>query len=450
MNLTDTILAPASAPGWSLRAFIRVSGPNAFPALRACTTGLSATPTRSIQPLRWNLAGAHLPVLALLFPAPNSYTGQDAFELQIPGNPHLVERLCADLITRSKLRAAEPGEFTARAYLNNKLTLDQAEGVAATIAAQTDDQLRAASDLLAGRTGVEYRRWADELATLLALTEAGIDFTDQDDVIAIAPADLRSRLSTLRDHLATHLGDAAASRTPTDPLPSAVLVGAPNAGKSTLFNALLGRRRAAVSDQAGTTRDVLAEPLDLSREVPGAAAINLCDLPGLDPSASGVIDTAAQHAATAAITAADVILWCDPQSLFDTNPARPQLPSTASILRVRTKADQPTPRAAPAAIQVCALDGYNLAVLRRAIADQAFAARAASLAALLPRHRRAITQTLEHLDAARTLIPTTGPAPAELVALRLRTALDHLGELIGQISPDDIIGRVFATFCVGK
>lgn len=406
----------------------------------------------------------HLPVLTLIFPAPNSYTGQDCFELQLPGNPNLVQRIVAGLITHHGLRAAEPGEFTARAYLNRKLTLDQAEGVAATIAAQTSDQLRAAGELLSGHTGARYRLWADEVATLLALTEAGIDFTDQDDVVAIEPATLHQRLGSLLAEITPHAGVARHVSDAPDPVPSVVLVGAPNAGKSTLFNALLDRRRAVVSDLAGTTRDALAEPLDLSREIPGGPSVTLLDLPGLDRGAVGLVNVAAQRAALERVASADVVLWCDPTGQFEHAAARPDFPSTARVIRVRTKADlahasvrsDPAlvtgPHIAPARlvpIAVCALDGYHLPVLRRAIADQAQTARAAGVASLLPRHRRALSQVRDQLQAAQELSINPRP-PAELIALRLRAALDHLGELIGHISPDDVIGRVFATFCVGK
>jgi len=442
VNPSDTIIAAASAPGWSSRGFIRVSGPAAFSALRACSP--DAPLTRGLHAIRWRIGVYELPALVLVFPAPRSYTGDDAFELQIPGNPHLMERISAALIAMG-LRPAEPGEFTARAYLNNKLTLDQAEGVAATIAAQTDQKLAAAGRLLQGVTGVEYRAWADRLTTLLALTEAGIDFTDQEDVVAIAPEALRAQLDELRAAIKARVGDQT-PREASASTPLVALVGPPNAGKSTLFNTLLGRPRAVVSDVAGTTRDVLRESLDLSRELPGASAVELCDLPGLDASLATPIDAAAQAAARAAVGEADVLIWCDPSGRFERD-SDLQASASTRIIRVRTKADLPT-RASSDGLPICALDGYNLGALRRAIADQAFASRAAGVAALLPRHRLALTRTIEALDTAREA--SQGRAHAELVALPLREALDHLGELIGRISPDDVIGRVFATFCVGK
>jgi tRNA modification GTPase len=262
-----------------------------------------------------------------------------------------VERVVARLSAIEGVRAAGPGEFTARAYLNDKLTLDQAEGIAATIAAESEEQLSAARGLAEGRTGDVYRAWAEELATLLALVEAGIDFSDQEDVVPISPADLARRLDMVARQLEGHLG-AAAGREHADALPRVVLAGSANAGKSTLFNALLGRRRAVVSDVAGTTRDVLEEELDLSRDRGGAGRVMLVDVAGLDAAAGGLIEESAQLAAQRAIESADVILHCDPTARFAVGGKGWR----ASTVRVRTKSDLPG-ASDENAIRVCALDG---------------------------------------------------------------------------------------------
>jgi tRNA modification GTPase len=393
---------------------------------------------------------AELPVLVSAYYAPHSYTGEDSAEVQLPSNPTLIERLLGALTEFEGCRLANPGEFTARAYLNGKLTLDQAEGVAATVAATTTEQLEAARALLAGAAGAEYRAWADEVTTLLALVEAGIDFTDQEDVVAIAPAQLRSRVEKVQAQLAAHLGHAEGHEA-GHAMPRVALVGRPNAGKSTLFNALLGRRRAVTSPVAGTTRDVLAEELDLCRDVPGAPVVLLEDLAGLDAGSQiHGLEAHATVAAHRAIEEADVLLWCDPSGRFDAAPLGVQNLG-AAVIRVRTFGDQPRGGATREDLSVCALDGWNLGTLRRAIADAATSARAAGVAALLPRHRRAMQ------DAAGALADAAVSAPEaarlenpELTATALRSALDALSELVGQISPDDVLGRVFATFCVGK
>lgn len=502
MILGDSIAALASPPGRSARAIIRLSGPTVPQALASL---LDRAPTaRGAFTARLALsADLSFPVPVLFFPAPASYTGEHAAELQLPGNPFLIERVLQRIAAIPGIRPAEPGEFSARAYLNGRLTVEQAEGVAAIVAAQTDDHIRAAHDLLAGKTGSSYLAWADELATLLALVEAGIDFTDQEDVIAIAPTALRDRLLALITRLDTHLG-ADAGRGVATALPRIALVGAPNAGKSTLFNALLSRRRAVTSPTAGTTRDVLAEELDLSRESPGTSPVILMDLAGLDglhageepdrshagdePSLRGEtagfknptrststmgdappsINADAQARARQTALDADLILLCDPSGRFASDePWLSFIPANQPVLLVQTKADLPHPPPpqssplpdtrspdlpTPDPLPLCALDGWNLPELRRRIAERVTTARAAGIAGLLPRHRLALHRFRDHLMTAADLIEveTTRLSSPELTAAALREGLDAIGELTGRISPDEVLGRVFASFCVGK
>lgn len=443
MRLGDVIAAVASPPGRGARGIVRLSGGAVREVLGALLEGPARPFDRACFAGVLCLDDRALPVLVATYRGPASYTGEDGAELLLPGNPLLLERVLAHLLDLPGVRLAEPGEFTARAYLNERLTLDQAEGVAATIAARGEEQLRAAADLLEGRTGSRYRAWAEEAATLLALVEAGIDFTDQEDVVPIAPRMLEARARALEASIAEHTG-ANTGAEAHEVRPRVVLAGLPNAGKSTLFNALLGRVRSVVSTAAGTTRDVLEEELDLSRDLPGAGSVALCDLAGLDEAPGAPIDMEAQHAALRAIRGADVVVQCDPSGRF-----RPSPETSGTIIRVRTKADLPGEHAG---LEVCALDGWNLSSLRRAIADAACAGGAAGVVALLPRHRRAAAEARRALRDAQAFIDSgqeTLGAP-ELVAGSLRAALDALGELSGRITPDDVIGRVFSLFCVGK
>lgn len=456
-SLTDTICALATPPTHAPRAVIRLSGPAAFTSLpiggRAGEglAGDSHRPTRQALtvtfaiPNTTNTTVLKLPALLLCFPAPRSYTGEHCAELCFTGNAFLAERIINALTARPGVRRAQPGEFTARAFLNGRLSLSQAEGVAATIAARTSEQLAAAQSLLSGATGDRYRHWADDCTTLLALVEAGIDFTDQEDVVAITQADLAARALALASAIDARVGARAGTESPRT-LPTVVLAGAPNAGKSTLFNALLGHDRAVASPTAGTTRDILTEPLDLSADAPGAGSVLLQDLAGLSASPTGTIDALAQAHAREAIARADLILWCDPTGTFPehASPARSLQTRPPALLRVRTFGDQPAPNTTDA-IAVCALDRWNLATLRRAIADHACTTRATDLATLLPRHHRALASASEALRAA-----AANAATPELAATNLRSALDELAQLVGAITPDDVIGRVFATFCVGK
>ena len=475
--LSDTIVAVSSAPGWSDRALVRVSGSGAGTVLRALAEdgATSCAPARGLEPVRLRLhareSAGSLPALAAFMRGPNSYTGEDTLEIQVPGNPHVVERVVAAFIAGGA-RTAEPGEFSARAYLAGRLTLTQAEGVAATIAARTREQLEAAGALLAGTTGSRYKVLADECASLLALVEAGIDFTDQEDVVAITAEALCRRVGVVLAGIAAHLGSVG-GREAEGVLPRVALLGAPNAGKSTLFNTLLGRTRAIASPTPGTTRDALEEELDLSADAPGAGRIMLIDVAGLDAALAERtrVDALAIDAARAALERSDALLWCDATGEFDVRGIERVVPgifgnSTRPVLRVRTFADRawrnaPTPipggtaiARSREAIPVCALDGWNLAPLRRAIAGAACSASAGAIAALIPRHRLALGVASERLAAALALATpdlASGRLKApETVADALRAALDALGELVGELSPDDVLGRVFATFCIGK
>ncbi len=482
MHLGDTIAAIATGAGRSARGMIRLSGPATREVLaRSVEPQPRAPGAHSIHfRIATSSGEAAVPALLALYFAPHSYTGEDSAEILLPGNPALLEGALDQFLTHDGIRRAEPGEFTARAYLNGRLTAEQAEGVQALIAARSDAELGASRRLLNGTLGREYRDIADELADSLALLEAGIDFTDQEVVTPISPAVLSARLDGLAARIDALVGPQR-SREADAAEPVAVLVGPPNAGKSTLFNRLLDRPRAVVSDVPGTTRDAIAEPLHLPEgSAWGARSITLVDLAGLDAAlaARGPIDAAAQSAARAAIARADIVLLCDPAGRFD----EPGLDlSDKVILRIRTKADLPVPRAggfgAASEIQpnsdppsssvflcvqnlsVCALDGWGVAALRRALIDaaervaQGRGAASAEESALLPRHRSALKGARAAIAQARVLLSEQdrrSHAQPELLAAILRRALDEAGQISGAISPDDVIGRIFATFCIGK
>lgn len=316
-EVIDTIVAVASPPGRSARGIVRVSGPGAAAIASSLTARVASEvpiagrldpaqrvsdfKRRAVHRVRLDALGG-LPAWLCWFPATASYTGEDAFELQAPGNPLLLERIVqrilqcqpvngSDPSPTGRVRRAEAGEFTARAFFNGRLTLTEAEGVAMTIAAASDAELRAARMLTGGRLHARAAELADQLAVALALVEAGIDFTDQEDVVPIDAGDLRVRvreiLNAIDDLLNRSVGAEQISA-----LPRVVLVGPPNAGKSTLFNRLLGRERAVVSAVSGTTRDVLVEPMHLEPGNPLSPEIMLIDIAGLEavPSIEGGAD----------------------------------------------------------------------------------------------------------------------------------------------------------------
>jgi tRNA modification GTPase len=471
-STSETILACSSAPGRSACALVRVSGPGAGVCARALVgegqcnitfergCGVAFLPTRTAAGTR-----APLKLYYICLPGPRSFTGEDTLELVVPGNPVLVQRILNELTltcTDAGLpaRPAQPGEFSARAYLGGKLDLVQAEGIAALIAATTQAQIDAAHRLRSGVAGQHYITLQSRLATFLALVEAGIDFTDQDDVVAITPARLSKGLLELIEAISGSL--SLGKGTEGARLPMAVLVGRPNAGKSTLFNALVGSGRVVTSEVPGTTRDVITSVLCDDR----GDYVMIADAAGLDSQFAremGEVEAAGQARALEAIAQADVLLWCDPSGRFQSEqlpgPARERLAmlskdrAAGRVLRVQTFGDRAAGMNIAGAMTVCALNDSRLSALRRALRDAAtLTSESQGLAGVLPRHAWALQRALESLSNAAELVHPGDRMlmNAEQIAGEMRTALDCLGELSGNISPDDVLGRVFASFCVGK
>lgn len=479
MHLGDTIVAHASPPGRSARALVRVSGPAVRDILHERVTLSSRAPDRSAprcgdaivriepdprvaraEPQSGHTPRTHvaIPALALVWSGPRSFTGEDSLELILPGNPALIDRvieaLCA-VPSAQPIRRALPGEFSARAFLRGRITLDQAESIACMIGASGEAELRAAQRFADAPANAQRIDWTDRVATLLALVEAGVDFSDQEDVVAIEHADLASRADALAREIDRALGpERTALHNPH--LPTVALAGTPNAGKSTLMNALLGRTRAVVSDVRGTTRDALSEPIDLSRFLPGAADALLVDLAGIENRIQTRIDAEAQTQAQRALAHADLILWCDPEGAFD-HPALLALTNGRDTIRVRTMADRAGPPSALAEIAVCAIDRWNIHALGALVALRLTLAPTAGSSGIVvvARHRAALGAARAELRrvadlAQRNAEHATSHADPAVLAAHLRAALDALGEITGALPPDEILGRVFSRFCVGK
>ncbi|MEM8739536.1 MAG: GTPase [Planctomycetota bacterium] len=465
-NLRDTIVAVSSPPGRSARGLVRLDGPHAFAVVAHLVDHPPDPPPHTARPAALRHPDLPpLPVLLTRFPGPRSYTGHDVAELQLPGHPALLDRVLQAALGHPPLRLAEPGEFTFRAYTAGKLDLTRAEGVAATIHAVSDSQLAAAAALRHGQLARFAAGRVDRVGRLLALVEAGIDFVDQEDVVPIPPRELAAALTEELRELEKLLARSRAWGA-VEALPRVVLLGPPSAGKSTLFNALLGQPRAVTHPAPGTTRDVLEEPLQLNplptsgRGDAPSREVMLVDLAGLDDAATA-LDRDVQQRVRDAVDRADLILHVRPAAgPADAARAPLALPAAAPVLRVYTKADRVASFSAPPgpdadAVCVSAHTGRGLPALRAAIlhhlGDRAVSLRA-DLLALQPRHHAALTAAREALQDARRQTDPGAPAlgAVELVAGRLRDALDHLAGLGGELTPDDVIGRVFSTFCVGK
>ncbi len=481
MQTGDTISAIASPPADAAgRGIIRLSGPESFAILQANLTAVARSTvhfergiiTATLQLPRADDADRALqfPCLVALYPAPNSYTAEDSLEVMTVGNPHLLTRLQSAFIGGGA-RAAEPGEFTARAYFNGRLTLAQAEGVAATIAAASDAQLRAAQLLTGGKLGKICKILSAQLARALALVEAGIDFVDQEDVVPISSGQLQLEIRSITESIEKITKHAVAMER-LAATPRVVLMGPPNAGKSTLFNALLGRKRAVVSSTVGTTRDILAEPMHLDSSDPLSPEVLLIDLAGLDADDAGFFNPQMQAAAARACAEADLIIRLHPvdqimsdisQHLWPGENGTPQIHLRSKCdLGVDESARRASDPVAPSTdLEISALDQKGLAELRKLIGARLqtrMAVLGADAIALEPRHRAAFAQAESQLRSLGVDLAKASSDHAsdhlteiEFTAVRLRLALEALGQITGtRITPDDVLGHIFAGFCVGK
>ena len=451
MDLDATILAISSPLGRSARGIVRCSGTQAFELTGHRLVDASGKFRRGIHQVRFRLEHVSVAMLMIVSEGPASYTGDDTIELQAPGNPRLLARVVDLLLGDGEsrgmnVRMASPGEFTARAFLSGRIGLAEAESVAALVAARSDDEIQAADLMRDGRLGSLADEVSGSLADALALVEAGIDFTDEEDVSAIETQDLRARIQLAIEHLGNHL-DRSIGLESLQALPWVVLDGPPNAGKSTLFNALLGRGRAVVSGIEGTTRDVLAEPMRLDGSQDGE--VLLVDVAGQD-LADTELDEAMQLAASGARDRAEVHVYCVPPGV------KPPPPSPGRLC-IATKSDLHQEDLGPVDAKTSGISGEGLDVLRDKIIS-ALAMRRSSLSAdalvLAPRQETALKLASKRLLEAEDLLAgkadgNTGDVP-ELIAGLLREALDSLGEINGAISPDEILDRVFSTFCIGK
>ncbi len=445
MDTTSTIVAPATPIAPGSRAVVRLSGPAAFDVINAIADE-DLDRSRGVGPLRLRLPVGVVPTLAIRMPGPTTYTGEDAVELLLPGSPTLIDAVVRALIAHPQARHAEAGEFTARAYLNGRLTLEQAEGVAATISAANEEQLRASHRLLDGESGRHYAGMVDQLASALALVEAAADFAEEEHVVPISAGALRETLHALIESIRSEsLGQRGREHAAARPM--VVLAGPPNAGKTSLFNALLGRTRAVVSPTAHATRDAIVEPLELTHPRLGLLGCDLVDLPGVPDGLDPIERESVQAVIDRAIDAADLVLQCDAEARFES------CHRSDNTIRVRTKADFPIAQS-DGAIDVSSKSGLNLESLKLLLAETIESSQREASAGLIPRHRDLADQASTALGRAHAAIehdpPASLPLEGEVVAAEMRLALDLLGELGGRVHPDEVLGRIFASFCVGK
>jgi tRNA modification GTPase len=432
--MNDTIFAPATAAGRAAVAVVRISGP----ATRATVAALAGEPPQlrraSLRRIR-NLDGVLIDeALVLMFRGPESYTGEDAAEFHVHGG-HAVLGALLSALAALGLRLAQPGEFTRRAFENGKLDLAQAEGVADLIDAETDAQQRQALDQLGGRLSGVQARWADGLTEALAMFEAAVDFPDED-----VPAEVASRAQPALQGLLSELEAAARDAKRGARVREGyriALMGAPNAGKSTLLNALARREAAIVTPTPGTTRDVIEVHMSL-----GGYKVILADTAGLRDAADD-IEAEGVRRARAWGESADLRVW-----LADgTDPNANFAGGKPDDLRLITKRDLGDGPAGLSGAAFTARSPNDLAWLEATLTDRVTAALAGSEppAATNLRHRDLLSDAASHLRRA-----LAEGARLELAAEDVRLAARTLARITGRIDPEAVLGRIFATFCIGK
>ena len=445
--LHDPIVALATPPGRGALALIRLSGRGAYDVAARCLVPFRPDPPRTVFRARLAHPATGEPidgVLVVCFPAPGSYTGDDLVEITTHGGLAAPGAALAALATAGA-RPAAPGEFTRRAVRNGKMDLLQAEATADLIDAGAPAQRRRALHQLDRGLSGRLAALRDAILTLEALIAYEIDFPEEDEG-PTPPARVEGAWRTARDGVAGLLATAPdGERLREGAL--LVIAGPPNAGKSSLFNALLGTERALVTEIPGTTRDAIE-----AHAVIDGFPFRLVDTAGLR-TATERVESLGIEVARRYLGAADLVLYCEEQGAGSGEREAFLAGLPAPVVEVRTKADvAPSVPTVPTVLSVSSLTGTGLAELRRALAEAAFG-HLVALGDVEPvvtraRHRVALERARNELDAFAAA--RTAGIDAAVAATHLRDAVAALDELIGVVTPDDVLDRVFASFCVGK
>jgi tRNA modification GTPase len=468
MNLDDTIVAISSPRGSAARGIVRLSGPQAVAIAAGMFSPSGGEELEAVAENRYlegqvSVGPGRLPGAVYLFRGPRSYTRQDVVEVHLLGAPGVLAMLVEGCLAAGA-RRAEPGEFTARAFLAGAFDLSQVHGIAGMIAARSDHQLRAAYRLLHGALARTAEQAREELADLLSLVEGALDFADE-PIEFISAGELRQRLGAVHETLrSTAAAGLRAER--WGQLAHVVLAGDPNVGKSSLLNRLTGLDRAICTPMAGTTRDVLSAPLELE-----AMECLLIDVAGLtEEQEAGGLHGQTQAAAQQAVRHADLVLHVidagrgfgtagpEQSGWRETPGPRIIVANKCDLLSAeqRTAIGAELQRRAGTHVRfVSAVTGEGCEALKgeieRALYGRTVDVHDASIA-LMAEHRDALDRAMDSLQRAVGLAAECDESlqDAELVAAELHTAAEALGTLVGQEDTEDLLGRIFSRFCIGK
>lgn len=441
----DTIVAAATPPGVGGIGVVRISGPDAE-AIAARMLGSLPEPRVAAYRRFLDIQGKPIDAgIVLYFRAPASFTGESVVELQGHGGPVVVGGI-VDAAVALGARRAEPGEFARRAFLNDKIDLTQAEAIVDLVQSGTAQAARAAMQSLAGRFSDEVEALAVELLRLRMYVEAAIDFPEE-EIDFLADAQLARRLERWADAYAELADRTRAGRVLRDGY-RLVIVGKPNAGKSSLLNRLSGEDTAIVTEFAGTTRDVLRERIDVD-----GLAVELVDTAGLRDNPD-IVEAEGIRRARRAMREADAVFWIHDATRPAPGAPDEGIPPEVPITIIRNKTDltgEPAGRqdGDPPVICLSAKTGEGVVALREHIRELAgHEDRGEGVYTARRRHVEALERAWEHFAAGREALRRR--RAGELLAEELRLAHAALGEITGTVTPDDLLGKIFAEFCIGK
>ncbi len=441
MNGNSTIFAVSTGSGRAGIAVVRLSGPDVRVALSALIAEVPMPRRASLKTIR-SRDGTQIidKGMVLFFPGPHSVTGEDVAEFHVHGSPTVVERLLRELSGIANCVLAEPGEFTKRAFENERLDLVEVEGLSDLLASETEAQRSLAMRQFSGEASSVYHAWHGELTGALAIIEASIDFADEDGVAEQAIAQVRPRMLAFSRMLHDALIQSEKAALVRRGL-RIVIAGAPNVGKSSLLNALAGRRAAIVSDIAGTTRDVVEAPLVIN-----GLAVSLADTAGLRDATDDEIEREGMVRSREEIECADILVWVTVAGHASA------LPTRTPDLVVHNKADLVSRESIhlrnESDVAVSVKSGEGIDLLKSRLSDLVSQRTSLTETAVMvrARHRVAIQDSIRFLNDA-----LSKPDHAlELMAEDVRKAATAMASITGRVGVEDFLGRIFSEFCIGK
>ena len=451
---TDTIVAQATASGRGGVGIIRVSGPLAEKVALE-VTGKQLRPRYAEYLPFKDLNGTELDQgIALYFPNPHSFTGEDVLELQGHGGPVVIDMLIKRILTIPGVRTARPGEFSERAFLNDKMDLTQAEAIADLIDASSEEAAKSALQSLQGQFSKRINTLVESLIHLRIYVEAAIDFPEE-EIDFLADGKVASDLNAIIDNLNAVRKEANQGAIMREGM-KVVIAGRPNAGKSSLLNSLSGKESAIVTDIAGTTRDVLREHIHID-----GMPLHIIDTAGLREASDEVEKIGIERAWDEINQADRVLFMVDGTTTDATDPKEiwpdfvDRLPDHIGITIIRNKVDQTNETLGlddkndPTLIRLSAKTGDGVEALRTHLKEcMGFAGNQEGGFMARRRHLDALERASQHLDIGKEQLE--GYMAGEILAEELRIAQQHLNEITGEFSSDDLLGRIFSSFCIGK